>query len=148
MSKQVGDWFLTGTLIEGSGWENTANSKNLLERVPAEAPAASACILTGEDNRRHGYASIALDAAIKTLKDDGSSDFATSVLRAASCAVLYCRKPFDGDILAEQPGRQIRVTAIAPHVRDLRRKLRGRTNDLFRPALLMCGNSIRRLQWP
>jgi hypothetical protein len=63
MSKQVGDWFLTGTLIEGSCGENTANSKNLLERVQAKAPAASACVLTRKDNRRHGCASIALDAA-------------------------------------------------------------------------------------
>jgi len=136
MSKQVGDWFLTGTLIEGSGGENTANSKNLLERVQAKAPAASACVLTREDNRRHGYASIALDAA---------PDFAPLFCgpRHAPFYIARDRKPFDGDILAEQPGRQIRVTAIAQHVRDLRRKLRGGTIDLC--FLLMCRNSIRRL---
>src|SRR5215472_12336815 len=66
MSKQVGDWFLTGTLIEGSGGEDTANSKNILERVQAKASAAPACVLTRV--RRHGCASIALDAAIKTLR--------------------------------------------------------------------------------
>jgi aminoglycoside 2'-N-acetyltransferase I len=33
-------------------------------------------VLTREDARRRGYASIALNAAIQTLKDEGSTDFA------------------------------------------------------------------------
>ena len=37
---------------------------------------------------------------------------------------------FDGDIFAEQPGGRMQFTAIAPHVYDLRRKLRQGTIDL------------------
>jgi GNAT superfamily N-acetyltransferase len=33
-------------------------------------------VLTREDSRRRGYASIALNAAIQTLKDEGATDFA------------------------------------------------------------------------
>ena len=43
-------------------------------------------VMTREDVRRHGYASIALNAAIRTLRDERSVDF--GLLRAAKCAVL------------------------------------------------------------
>jgi aminoglycoside 2'-N-acetyltransferase I len=40
-------------------------------------------VLTREDVRRRGYASVALNAAIQTLKDEGSADFALLFLRTA-----------------------------------------------------------------
>src|ERR1700690_69993 len=39
-------------------------------------PAAFGSVITREDSRRHGYASIALNAALQTLKDEGATDFA------------------------------------------------------------------------
>ncbi len=89
-------------------------------------------VLTREDKRRHGYATIALDAAIRTLKDEGSTDFALLFCEPHHAPFYTARgwKPFDGEILAEQPGGRIRFTAILPHVLDLRRKLRQGTIDL------------------
>ena len=51
-------------------------------------PAASAALLTREDSRRHGYASIALNAAIQTMKARRRYRFRAAVLRTAQCAVL------------------------------------------------------------
>jgi GNAT superfamily N-acetyltransferase len=46
-------------------------------------------VLTRENARRRGYASIALNAAIQTLKDEGSTDFALLFCRPAS---IPCRR--------------------------------------------------------
>ena len=46
-------------------------------------------VLTRQDSRRKGYASIALNAAIQTLKDEGTDRFRTVVLRTAQRTVLY-----------------------------------------------------------
>ena len=48
-------------------------------------------VLTREDFRRRGYASVALNAAIQTLRDEGADRFRAAVLRTAQCAVL--RRP-------------------------------------------------------
>jgi predicted acetyltransferase len=89
-------------------------------------------VLTRDDKRRRGYASIALNAAIQTLKDEGSADFALLFCEPRHGPFYIARgwKPFDGEILAEQPGDRIRFAAIAPLVHDLRRRLRGGTIDL------------------
>jgi aminoglycoside 2'-N-acetyltransferase I len=90
-------------------------------------------VLTREDARRHGYASVALNAAIRTLKDERSVDFAL-LFCEPSHAPFYIAggwKAFDGEIYAEQPDKgRARFEAIAPHVHDLRRALRQGVIDL------------------
>jgi len=90
-------------------------------------------VLTRADCRRRGYASIALDAAIQTLRDEGSIDFGLLFCEAHN-APFYCGRgwrPFEGEIHAEQPGQgRVPFTAIAPHVYKIRQApLRG-TIDL------------------
>lgn len=89
-------------------------------------------VLTREDSRRHGYATLALDAAIRTLKDEGSADFAMLFCEPYNAPFYIGRgwKPFDGEIYAQQPNGRIRFEAIAPHVYDLRRTLRQGVIDL------------------
>jgi len=85
-------------------------------------------VLTREDARRRGYASIALNAAIRALKDEGSTDFAMLFCEPHTAPFYAARgwKPFDGEIYAEQPSGRVRFEAIAPYVFDLRRApLRG-----------------------
>jgi aminoglycoside 2'-N-acetyltransferase I len=89
-------------------------------------------VLTRENCRRRGYASIALNAAVQTLKDEGSTDFALLFCEPHN-APFYVRRgwqPFDGEIYAEQPQGRVRFEAIAPHVYELRRAPRQGTIDL------------------
>lgn len=89
-------------------------------------------VLTREEKRRHGYASIALNAAIQTLKDEGSADFALLFCEPHNAPFYVARgwKPFEGEIYAEQPGGRVRFDAIAPYVHDLRRAPRQGVIDL------------------
>jgi GNAT superfamily N-acetyltransferase len=89
-------------------------------------------VLTREDKRGRGYATIALNAAIRTLKDEGSTDLGLLFCEPRHAPFYVARgwSAFDGDIFAEQPGGRMQFTAIAPHVYDLRRKLRQGTIDL------------------
>ena len=79
-------------------------------------------VLTREDARRHGYASIALNAALQTLKDEGSTPFAMLFCEPHNAPFYVGRgwKPFDGDIYADQPQGRIRFEAIAPYVYDIK----------------------------
>ena len=63
-------------------------------------------VATRDDSRRRGYASIALNAAIQTLKDEGATDFALLFCEPHNAPFYIGRgwKPFDGEIYAEQPG--------------------------------------------
>jgi aminoglycoside 2'-N-acetyltransferase I len=89
-------------------------------------------VLTREDKRRRGYTSIALGAAVRALNDEGSADFALLFCEPRHAPFYIARGwvRFEGQIFAEQPGRQISFTAITPYVFDLRRKLRQGTIDL------------------
>jgi aminoglycoside 2'-N-acetyltransferase I len=89
-------------------------------------------VLTREDFRHRGYASIALNAAIQSLKDEGSTDFALLFCEPHNVAFYAGRgwKPFDGEIYAEQPEGRIRFEATAPYVFDLRRAPRQGVIDL------------------
>ena len=89
-------------------------------------------VLTREDSRRRGYASIALNAAIQTLKDEGATDFALLFCEPHNAPFYVGRgwKPFDGEIYCDQPEGRIRFQATLPHVYKLKRApLRG-TVDL------------------
>jgi aminoglycoside 2'-N-acetyltransferase I len=85
-------------------------------------------VLTREDSRRRGYASIALNAAVQTLKDEGATDFALLFCEPHNAPFYVARgwKPFDGEIYAEQPEGRVRFDAIAPYLYALKRApLRG-----------------------
>ncbi|HTF78634.1 MAG TPA: GNAT family N-acetyltransferase, partial [Bradyrhizobium sp.] len=62
-------------------------------------------VLTREDSRRRGYASVALNAAIQTLKDEGATDFALLFCEPHNAPFYVGRgwKPFDGEIYCDQP---------------------------------------------
>ena len=89
-------------------------------------------VMTREDARRRGYASLALDAAIQTLRDEGSSDFALLFCEPHNAAFYVGRgwQPFDGEIFIEQPEGRVRFDAIAPYVLDIRRAPRQGIIDL------------------
>src|ERR1700709_2401633 len=76
-------------------------------------------VLTREDSRRHGYASIALNAAVQTLKDEGATDFGLLFCEPHNAPFYAGRgwKPFDGEIFCQQPHQgRVRFEAIAPYV--------------------------------
>ena len=80
-------------------------------------------VATHANFRRRGYASIALNAAIQTLKDEGATDFALLFCEPHNAPFYMARgwKPFDGEIHAEQPGGRVRFTALAPYIYGLKR---------------------------
>jgi aminoglycoside 2'-N-acetyltransferase I len=79
-------------------------------------------VLTREDVRRRGYASIALEAALQTLRDEGSTPFAMLFCEPHNAPFYMGRdwKFFDGGIYAEQPQGRIRFEAMAPYVHDIK----------------------------
>ncbi len=89
-------------------------------------------VATHEDARRRGYASIALNAAIQTLKDEGATDFALLFCEPHNATFYMGRgwKPFDGEIYCNQPAGRVRFEAIAPYVHDIRRAPRQGVIDL------------------
>jgi GNAT superfamily N-acetyltransferase len=90
-------------------------------------------VVTAKDVRRRGYASIALNAAVQTLKDEGSTDFALLFCEPHTAPFYVGRgwKPFDGEVYAEQPQQgRIRFDALAPYVHELRRTPLKGTLDL------------------
>jgi aminoglycoside 2'-N-acetyltransferase I len=92
-------------------------------------------VATREDVRGRGYASIALNAAIQTLKDEGSTGFAL-LFCEPHLAPFYTKrgwKAFDGEIYADQPEGRVRFDAIAPYVYDIRRAPRQGVIDLCGP---------------
>ena len=89
-------------------------------------------VATRDDRRGRGYASIALNPAVQTLKDERSIDFALLFCEPHHAPFYVARgwKPFDGEIYAEQAGGRIRFEAIAPHVFALRRGVQRGVIDL------------------
>ena len=81
-------------------------------------------VVTLAEFRRRGYASIALNAAIQTLKDEGATDFALLFCEPHDAPFYTGRgwKPFDGEIYCQQPQGRIRFDANSPYVYDLRRR--------------------------
>lgn len=89
-------------------------------------------VATRAEVRRRGHASIALNAAVSTLKEEGSSEFGLLFCRPNTAPFYLARgwKPFEGDIYCEQPGGRARLAAIAPYVHDIRRAPQQGTIDL------------------
>ena len=89
-------------------------------------------VATRADCRGRGYASVALNAAIRTMRDHEAVEFALLVCEPHNFAFYQARgwHPFAGEIYAEQPGGKIRFDVMAPFVFDFRRAPRQGTIDL------------------
>jgi aminoglycoside 2'-N-acetyltransferase I len=89
-------------------------------------------VATREDCRGQGYASIALNAAIRTLRDHEAVRFALLFCEPHNAAFYQSRgwHPFTGEILAEQAGGKVRFEVMAPFVFDFTRAPRQGVIDL------------------
>jgi aminoglycoside 2'-N-acetyltransferase I len=89
-------------------------------------------VLTRPDCRRLGYASVALNAAIQTMRDQETVRFALLFCEPHNFAFYQSRgwHPFTGEIYAEQPGGKVRFEAMAPFVFDFGRAPRQGIIDL------------------
>ena len=89
-------------------------------------------VSTREDCRGQGYASIALNAAVQTMRHHEAVQFALLFCEPHNFAFYQARgwHPFTGEIHAEQPGGRIRFEAMAPFVFDFTRKPRQGVIDL------------------
>jgi aminoglycoside 2'-N-acetyltransferase I len=89
-------------------------------------------VSTRADCRRRGYASIALDAAIQTMRDREDVRFALLFCEPHNFAFYQSRgwHPFAGEVYAEQPDGKIRSEAMAPFVHDIKRAPRQGVIDL------------------
>ena len=86
-------------------------------------------VATRADSRRHGYASIALNAAVQTLRHEGATDFGMLFCEPHNAPFYMARgwKPYEGEVYAEQPEKgRLRFDALAPYIFHIRRSpLRG-----------------------
>jgi aminoglycoside 2'-N-acetyltransferase I len=89
-------------------------------------------VATRPDCRRLGYASVALNAAIQTLRDQEAVRFALLFCEPHNVAFYEKRgwHPFTGEIYAEQPGGKVRFEAMAPFIFDFVRAPRQGVIDL------------------
>ena len=89
-------------------------------------------VSTRADCRRQGYASVALNAAIQTMRDHEAVQFALLFCEPHNFAFYQARgwHPFAGEIYAEQPNGRIRFEAMAPFVFGFGRAPRQGTIDL------------------
>ena len=81
-------------------------------------------VATHPDCRRRGYASIALGAAVQTMRDHDAAQFALLFCEPHNFEFYSARgwHPFTGEIYADQPKGRIRFAAMAPFVFDLKRR--------------------------
>jgi aminoglycoside 2'-N-acetyltransferase I len=89
-------------------------------------------VVTRGDCRRRGYASLALEAAIQTMRATEAVRFAMLFCEPHNFAFYQARgwQPFTGEVYCEQPGGRIRFEAMAPFVFDIGRAPRQGTIDL------------------
>jgi predicted acetyltransferase len=80
-------------------------------------------VVTHPDHRGRGLASVALNAAIQTLKDERATDFALLFCESHNAAFYVGRgwKPFAGEVYAEQQDVRARFDALDPYVFYLKR---------------------------
>jgi predicted acetyltransferase len=90
-------------------------------------------VATRPTHRRRGYASLALNAAVQTMRDHDAAHFALLFCEPHNFEFYRSRGwlPFAGEIYAEQPEGRARFQLMAPYVIALKRQapLRG-TIDL------------------
>jgi aminoglycoside 2'-N-acetyltransferase I len=80
-------------------------------------------VATHPNFRRHGFASVALNAAVATLKDERATDFAMLFCEPQLTDFFTGRgwKPFTGEVFAEQAGQRAHFKALLPFVFYLKR---------------------------
>jgi hypothetical protein len=78
--------------------------------------------MTREDCRRRGYATLALEAAIETIKANEAARFVLLVCEDHNAAFYRARgwHAFDGEVYCEQPGGRRRFDLMAPFVFDIK----------------------------
>jgi aminoglycoside 2'-N-acetyltransferase I len=81
-------------------------------------------VATRPDCRRRGYASLATDAAIQTMRDHDAAQFALLFCEPHNFEFYQSRgwQPFTGMVYVEQPAGRVRFEAMAPFVNDLKRR--------------------------
>jgi GNAT superfamily N-acetyltransferase len=81
-------------------------------------------VATRADCRRRGYASVALNAAVQTMRDHDAAQFALLFCEPHNFEFYQSRgwQPFAGDIDVEQPDGKMRFTVMSPFVLDLKRR--------------------------
>ncbi len=89
-------------------------------------------VMTRKDCRGLGYASLALDAAIETMRANEAVRFALLFCEPHNVAFYRARgwHPFTGEVYCAQSGGRIRFVEMAPFVFDLRRAPRDGVLDL------------------
>ena len=89
-------------------------------------------VATYPDHRRHGYASVALNAAVQSMRDRQDVQFALLFCEPHNFAFYQARgwHPFTGEVFCEQPEGRVRFEAMAPFVFDLKRGPRQGVIDL------------------
>lgn len=89
-------------------------------------------VSTHPDGRRRGYASVALNAAVQTMRDREDVQFALLFCEPHNFAFYQSRgwHPFTGEVYAGQPGGRVRFDVMAPFVFDLKRGPRDGVIDL------------------
>jgi aminoglycoside 2'-N-acetyltransferase I len=80
-------------------------------------------VATRPDCRRQGFASIAIDAAVRTMRDHDAAQFALLFCEPHNFDFYQSRgwRPFTGAVYVEQPAGRVRFEAMAPFVKDLKR---------------------------
>jgi len=89
-------------------------------------------VATRPDCRGRGYATLALNAAVQTMRDHEAVRFGLLFCEPHNEAYYQARgwHPFKGEIWAEQPAGRVRFDAMAPFVFDFTRKPRDGVIDL------------------
>ena len=89
-------------------------------------------VSTHPDARRKGYASVALNAAVQTLRDRQDAQFGLLFCEPHNAPFYRARnwQAFTGEVYVEQPEGRVLFTAMAPFVFDLKRAPRRGTIDL------------------
>lgn len=89
-------------------------------------------VSTRDDFRRRGYASLALDAAVQTMRANEAVKFAILFCEPHNHAFYEARgwRRFTGEIFCEQPEGRVRFAAMTPFVFDIVRAPRQGAIDL------------------
>jgi aminoglycoside 2'-N-acetyltransferase I len=89
-------------------------------------------VSTRQDCRRHGYASVALNAAVQTMRDHEAVEFALLFCEPHNFAFYQARgwHPFEGEVYVEQPEGRVRFEAMSPFIFHIKRSPRLGVIDL------------------
>ena len=89
-------------------------------------------VCTREDRRGRGYATMAIDAAVHTIRANEAVRFALLFCEPHNFAFYQSRgwHPFEGEVWVEQPEGRVRFEAMSPFVFQIKRSPRQGVIDL------------------